>query len=185
MHDLLVVFSHGKESGPLGSKIRLLMEVVEGLGGTAISVNYHEHSDGSAIDQNAPGEADRRVTQLLDTPLPAHQLLVLAGSSMGGYVSTVVSGSLKPDGLFLLAPAFYLDGYDCQTPTPDARHTLIVHGWGDAVVPPDNSIHFARQHCCTLHLLDGDHRLNTALPSIEPIFKIFLQGIRKSSLSQS
>jgi hypothetical protein len=31
--------------------------------------------------------------------------LVLVGSSMGGYVSTIASQSLKPAGLFLMAPA--------------------------------------------------------------------------------
>lgn len=64
MNELLVVFSHGKESGPLGSKIRALIQVAERLGAWAISVNYREHPDGTAIDPDAPGEADRRVAQL-------------------------------------------------------------------------------------------------------------------------
>ena len=181
MNELLVVFSHGKESGPLGSKIRALMQVAEHLGARAISVNYREHPDGTAIDPNAPGEADRRVAQLLSTPLPAHRRLVLAGSSMGGYVSTVASADLQPDGLFLLAPAFYLPGYGCQDPVPHARSSLIVHGWGDDVVPPNHSIRFARQNGCALHLLAGDHRLNAALPAIEPLFGRFLQDLQKHS----
>ena len=49
------------------------------------------------------------------------------------------------------------------------------------MVPPDNSIRFARQHRCALHLLDGDHRLNAALPAIEPLFGLFLQGILAAS----
>ena len=176
MKNLLVVFSHGKESGPLGSKIRALMRVAELHGARTLSVNYREHPDGGGIDHDAPGEADRRVAQLLATALPAHDRLVLVGSSMGGYVSTVASQHLKPDGLFLLAPAFYLPGYACQDLAPHAAPTLIVHGWGDDVVPPDNSIRFARQHRCALHLLDGDHRLNAALPAIEPLFALFLQA---------
>ena len=176
MNELLVIFSHGKESGPLGSKIRALMRVAELQGARTLSVNYREHPNGTAIDHHAPGEADRRVAQLLATPLPAHGRLVLVGSSMGGYVSTVASQHLKPDGLFLLAPAFYLPGYACQDLAPHAASILIVHGWGDDVVPPDNSIRFARQHRCALHLLDGDHRLNAALPAIEPLFALFLQA---------
>ena len=163
MNDLLVVFSHGKESGPQGSKIRALMRVAEQQGACTLSVNYRECADGTAIDHDAPGEADR---------------LVLVGSSMGGYVSTVASEKLKPEGLFLLAPAFYLPGYACQDPVPRAGSTLIVHGWGDDVVPLDHSIRFARQHHCALHLLDGDHRLNAALPAIEPLFGMFLQNIK-------
>ena len=59
---------------------------------------------------------------------------------------------------------------------PHATSTLVVHGWSDDVVPPGNSIDFARKHRCELHLIDGDHRLNAALPAIEPLFMLFLQG---------
>ena len=180
MNQPLVVFSHGKESGPLGSKFQALMRVAELHGARTLSVNYSQHPDGTAIDHDAPGEADRRVAQLLATALPAHGSLVLVGSSMGGYVSTVASETSKPDGLFLLAPAFYLPGYARQDLVPsDTTSTLIVHGWGDVVVPPENSVRFASQHqCqCALHLLAGDHRLNAALPAIEPLFGLFLQRL--------
>ena len=96
---------------------------------------------------------------------------------MGGYVSTVASIRLPVDGLFLLAPAFYLPGYANQDLTPRAKTTMIVHGWGDDVVPAQNSIRFAKAHKCDLHLLDGDHRLNAALPKIEPLFELFLKQV--------
>jgi hypothetical protein len=41
-------------------------------------------------------------------------------------------------------------------------------------VPPVNSIRFAEKHRAELYLLDGDHRLNAALPKIESIFEGFL-----------
>ena len=94
---------------------------------------------------------------------------------MGAYVSTVASQQLKPMGLFLLAPAFYLPGYAQQDLTPHAKATCIVHGWQDDVVPPANSIRFAQTHRCELHLLDGDHRLDNVLPEIEQIFERFLR----------
>jgi alpha/beta superfamily hydrolase len=175
MKNLLVVFSHGKESGPWGSKIQTLAKVAERLGAQAMSVDYREHPAGTLQDPNAPGEADRRVGQLQSTPLPARHQLVLVGSSMGGYVSTVASSCLAVDGLFLLAPAFYLPGYAHQDLAPGAKKTMIVHGWGDSVVPVQNSIRFAAQHQCDLHLLDGDHRLDAALPKIVPLFEIFLK----------
>lgn len=174
MDNLLVVFSHGKESGPLGSKIRALMAVAQRRGAQVMSVNYREYPPGTPHDHDAAGEPDRRVAQLLDTPLPAHQRLVLVGSSMGGYVSTVVSSHWSVDGLFLLAPAFYLPGYKEKKLVSGSKRTLIVHGWGDEVVPVQNSIEFAHQQRCDLHLLDGDHRLNAALPKIEPLFDAFL-----------
>jgi len=174
MEDMLVVFSHGKESGPRGSKIRALASVAERSGAQVLSVDYREHPIGTMHDQNAEGEADRRVGQFLSTPLPSHRQLVLVGSSMGGYVSTVASMRLSVNGLFLLAPAFYLQGYANQDLVPGAERTMIIHGWRDSVVPAQNSIRFAAQHQSDLHLLDGDHRLNDALSRIEPLFELFL-----------
>jgi pimeloyl-ACP methyl ester carboxylesterase len=181
----LVVFSHGKESGPWGSKIRALADIAVRLGAEVISVDYREHPSGVIHDQNSVGEADRRVRQLLSLQPPEYGQLILVGSSMGGYVSTVASVRLPVDGLFLLAPAFYLPGDDNQNVTPHARRTMIVHGWSDGVVPVQNSIRFARQHLCELHILDGDHRLNTALPKIEPLFEMFLDQIIGAGNDQS
>lgn len=177
MKNLLVVFSHGKESGPWGSKIKALADVAERNGATVISVDYREHPIGTQHDQNALGEADRRVGQLLSIQPPEHSKLVLVGSSMAGYVSTVATARLNVDGLFLLAPAFYLNGYANQDPSPRAKQTMIIHGWSDSVVPVKNSIKFAQFHQCDLHLLDGDHRLNDALPKIEPLFDMFLRRV--------
>ena len=177
MDKLLVVFSHGKESGPWGAKFRALADVVERLGGTVISIDYREHPVGVHHDQNGVGEADRRVSQLLSMQPPEHEKLILVGSSMGGYVSTVATARLKPDGLFLLAPAFYMTGYANEDTTPHTKRTSIVHGWNDSVVPVQNSVKFAKQHQCDLHLLEGDHRLNDALSKVEPIFEIFLKQI--------
>ncbi len=173
LNKLLVVFSHGKESGPLGSKIQALMEVAKRHCAQVMSVDYREYPAGVVHDQNRAGEAERRVAQLLSIALPEHDRLVLVGSSMGGYVSTVASQHLNPDGLFLLAPAFYLPGYAQQDLVPNAKQICVVHGWRDNVVPSGNSIRFAERHLADLYLLDGDHRLNAALPKIVSIFENF------------
>lgn len=72
------VFSHGKESGPMGSKILRLMAVAEELGLNAISIDYRECFS-----------ADERVAllheRLIKLNIPLNQV-VLVGSSMGGYV---------------------------------------------------------------------------------------------------
>ncbi len=177
MKNLLVVFSHGKESGPWGSKICALAKVVERCAGCVVSVNYREHPAGIVHDQDAAGEAERRIEQLLATPLPDHQKLILVGSSMGGYVSTVASQTLAVKGLCLMAPAFYFPEYAHQNPIPHATQTLIFHGWNDTVVPVDHSIRFAKEHSCDLHVLNDDHRLNDALPRIEPLFELFIHRV--------
>lgn len=118
--------------------------------------------------------------QLLATTLPEHNQLVLVGSSMGAYVSTVASEILKPDGLFLLAPAFYNKGYAVQNPVPYSDDTLIVHGWNDDVIAYQNSIQFAAEHRCSLMLLDSDHRLNDAIKHIGYLFDLFLTNLFNS-----
>jgi len=173
---MLVVFSHGKESGPHGRKLHALAEVAREHGALTVSVDYRESPLGTKHDANRPGEAERRVGQLLAEPLPKVARTVFVGSSMGGYVSTVAALKKPVDGLFLLAPAFFLQGYEAQSFEGTLPPTEIVHGWSDEVVPWQNSARFAERHRCTLHLINGDHRLDEALPRIERLFRLFLSS---------
>jgi hypothetical protein len=96
---------------------------------------------------------------------------------MGAYVSGLAATSLKPAGLFLLAPAFGLPGYAQPHPRVQVPRLEIVHGWHDEVVPVDNAIDFGRAHGAALHLLDADHRLMAVLDQIEVLFGLFLDGV--------
>lgn len=96
----LILFAHGKESGPWGSKIQHIAAIAEQRGAEVLSPDYSDLPN-----------ADARVARLLDLPLPDHERLIMVGSSMGGYASTVASITLKPTGLFLMAPALYMPGY--------------------------------------------------------------------------
>lgn len=175
---LLVVFSHGKESGPQGAKIQVLAGIAREEGADTLAVDYREFPAGTVHDHDLPGEADRRVAQLLATALPPHQRLLLVGSSMGGYVSAVAARTLPAAGVFLLAPALTMPGYGPVPPTPLATHVAIVHGWRDEVIPWEQSARWAAQARCTLHLLEGDHRLDTAMPAIAPLFRQFVRTVR-------
>lgn len=166
MSNHLVYFAHGKESGPWGEKISALATIARSRGCRVESPDY-------SFTMNA----DERVAHFLSLKPKTQGRLILVGSSMGGYVSTVASATLQPAGLFLLAPAFFIPGYQQQSPTPCAAQTAIVHGWNDEVVPVDNSIRFARAHRVRLHLLDGDHRLTDCLPQIERLFSVFLEEV--------
>jgi len=160
-----IVFSHGKESGPWGSKIKRLADTATDLGHTMDSLNYTDTMD-----------PDVRVARLINSLKKTKAELVLVGSSMGGYVSLVASQLVRVKGVFLLAPALYMPGYAEQSYTRTAP-TEIVHGWGDDVIPPDNSIRFAREADCTLHLISGDHRLNSSLDEVESLFVRFLHSL--------
>jgi fermentation-respiration switch protein FrsA (DUF1100 family) len=55
--------------------------------------------------------------------------------------------SCRCAGVFVLAPAFFMPGYEQYTPQPPPGCPVtIVHGWNDTVVPPENSVRYARQH---------------------------------------
>jgi pimeloyl-ACP methyl ester carboxylesterase len=150
-----VVFSHGKESGPWGSKITAMAAVVRELGMAVESVDYRGMDD--------PGA---RVAKLIATGDELKGPLVLVGSSMGGHVSAAAASRLKPKGLYLLAPAFYMAGYEEYTPQEVSCPTVIVHGWHDEIVPVENSIRWAREHEAALHVLNSDHRLEDQIDAI-------------------
>ena len=142
-----VIFSHGQESGPWGTKIRAMAERVRAMGCEADSVDYQGIAD--------PGV---RVDKLIGECAEIQGPLILVGSSMGGHVATAAAQRLSAAGLFVLAPAYYMEGYEDLTPPPPDMPICIVHGWRDEIVPVDNSIRFARQCRATLHLVDGDPR---------------------------
>jgi len=158
-----VVFSHGKESGPWGNKISALAEVARDEGYEVESVDYRGIDD--------PRE---RVTRLLAFCRNFEGRLVLVGSSMGGHVCTAGSRLLRAEGLFLLAPAFYMPGYEELTPPPPDCPITIMHGWRDEVVPVANSIRFARRYGAMLHVVDSDHRLQDRIGDMLVFFEHFL-----------
>jgi len=161
-----VVFSHGKESGPWGSKITAMAAVVRDLNVAVESVDYRGLDDPSD-----------RVRKLIATSAEFKNPLVLVGSSMGGHVSAAAASRLQPRGLFLLAPAFYMTGYEEHTPRDVACPTAIVHGWHDAIVPVENSIRWAREHQAALHLLNSDHRLEDQIEAICLLLRAFLPAL--------
>lgn len=168
--DNLVLFSHGMMSRPSGTKIQRLSVIAHAKGFRT-----------EALDYSSTYDPDERVEMLLKhNPQPTGQL-ILVGSSMGSYVATVASKQLQPTGLFLLAPAFYLAGYQQSELTPYAQKTSIVHGWNDEIIPFDHSVQFGQAHQADVHLLPGDHRLMDVLPQIEHLFSLYLDSIQTLS----
>ena len=158
----LVCFAHGKESGPWGIKITHLAEVARRHGYDVMSPDYSHTHDPRA-----------RVQHLLSLA-PHAENLVLAGSSMGGYVSAMACAALQPRALFLMAPALYFPGWDEEAQSIPAL-SCVVHGWRDEIVPVERGIRFAQHNHSDLHVLDSDHTLNDQLPALEPLFSDLLK----------
>ena len=159
-----VIFSHGQESGPWGTKIRAMAERAKILGCKVDSVDY----------QGIPDPTER-VRKLVRECALIDDRLILVGSSMGGHVATAAAEESGAVGLFVLAPAYYMPGYEALTPLPPEIPICIVHGWHDDIVPAENSIRFAQTCCATLHLVDGDHRLTDNIDEINEYFTYFIK----------
>lgn len=162
----LVHFVHGKVSGPWGRKITYLADIARANGCEAESVDYAGSADPTA-------RADKLVAACADQSRPT----ILVGSSMGGWVATAASNQIRPLGLFLLAPAFYLPGYSDISPFCKPDNIEVVHGWRDEVIPYANSVRFGFQQSCAVHFVDDNHRLEGKLEIIGNYFTLFLQRI--------
>ncbi len=161
-----VIFSHGQESGPWGSKIKAMAAMVRELGCAADSIDYR----GITYPTD-------RVQKLVAECRNIEDSLLLVGSSIGGHVATAGAQSLNAIGLFVLAPAYFMPGYEELTPDAPDMPICIVHGWHDDVVPVENSIRFARQCHATLHVVDGDHRLTANIDEINDYLQRFVEKI--------
>lgn len=163
----VVYFAHGKESGPWGLKIKQMAKVAEARGLRVVSPDYSDTMD--------PAVRVERLKGLLAED--EAQRVILVGSSMGGYVSAFASAcDERIAGLFLLAPALYMQGYEGEPTTP-AVPVTVVHGWQDDIVPPANAYRFAEKHGARLLMLDALHDLNAVVAEVCAEFEVFLQGL--------
>src|SRR5437868_5515253 len=100
-----IVFSHGQDGEPWGTKIVAMAEVAKRHELKVDSVDYRGMAD--------PAE---RVAKLLQYCTSSAGPFILVGSSMGGHVAAAVASQVSTRGLFLLAPAFFMPGYEQYTP---------------------------------------------------------------------
>lgn len=160
-----IVFSHGLDGAQWGKKITAMAEVARRYQLQVESVDY------------ANLETPARVARLLEVCRRLDRPVILVGSSLGAHVATTVSAQVATRGLYLLAPAFFMPGFEQYTPRPPACPVTIVHGWRDDVVPVDNALRFAREHRCTLHLIDADHRMHENVDEVCELLDRFLRRL--------
>ena len=158
-----LVFSHGKDSEPWGTKIVALAETARDLGWQCESVDYR------GID-TVEGRLEKLLMAARELPPAVH-----VGSSLGGFLAVAGSIPCAARGLFLMAPAFDLPGLP-PTPACAACPITVVHGWNDDIVPVEIGIDFARSQGATLHVVKDGHRLHDSLPQIQLWLSGFLRG---------
>lgn len=164
-----IIFSHGKESGPDGRKIQLMRSIAKSLGHATYPINYQECKN--------VGERVEKLRDFINSKVS--DSIILVGSSMGGYVSTVIANEFRLKGLFLLCPALYMNdrGYDIQEYHPLSESIEVIHGWQDDIVPVDHSIRFCRATGASLLLVDDGHRLQDSHDRIQSSFEGFLKRV--------
>ncbi|MDE0129354.1 MAG: alpha/beta fold hydrolase [Gammaproteobacteria bacterium] len=160
----VVLFSHGQESGPWGTKITALAQDAKDAGLAVDSIDYRGMAD--------PAE---RAKKLIARMRNFSEEILLVGSSMGGYVAVAAAQQQPAAGLFLMAPALAVPGWPKLGETVSAP-AFIVHGWQDDIVPIEWSIDFARANHARLHLLNAGHSLTEALDEIQGLFGAFLSA---------
>ena len=158
-----VVFSHGQASGPWGRKISALAEVARS-----------EHHEAHSVDYRGVDEPRARVARLVDFCKDLSGDLVLVGSSLGGYVAVAAASLLHARGVFVMAPALYMEGIPSLRAGGLDCPVTAVHGWRDEVVPFEHSVRFAQSYHAALHLLDSDHLLHNQIRVLQYLFEYFL-----------
>ena len=169
------ILSHGFESGPDATKVTALAEAAERLGWS------HERPDYTDLD------ARREVSELGDVPARLQRLLqlaqaaaargplVLAGSSLGAWISAQLSLQVPLRGLFLMAPPIW----------PGEKHAMqaaqvpisILHGWHDELIPAQQVVDWAQARNARLLLVDDSHRLSDHVDASADAFAAFLQAL--------
>jgi alpha/beta superfamily hydrolase len=152
------ILSHGFESGPDATKVVALAEVAERLGWT------HERPDYTDLDArreiSSLGDVLARLDRLrtLARAAAARGPLVLAGSSLGAYISGAVSLEVPTRGLFLMAPPVTMG----PLPALDAAPVpvSVIHGWDDELIPAQQVADWAFPRRARLLLVNDSHRLS-------------------------
>lgn len=169
------ILSHGFESGPDATKVTALAEVAERHGWT------HERPDYTDLDTRRDvgelGDVPARMERLraLASAAAQHGPLVLAGSSLGAYISGRVSLQVPIRGLFLMAPPIVMG----PLPALDAAPVpvSILHGWHDELIPAAEVVRWAAPRGARLLLVEDSHRLSAHVEASAEAFGQLLSAL--------
>ena len=160
-----IILSHGSGSSPDATKVSMLAMLAESLGWRTQRPDYRAADARGHLDSVAPRIARLRATvEALDAPP------LLVGSSMGAFVSGLVSLEVPVAGLLLLATPSEIPGharkFDLRTEGP----VMLIHGWRDEVCPLAGVQALAAARRLPLLVLDDDHRLGSSMDVIAAQF---------------
>lgn len=174
------ILSHGFESGPDATKVTALAEVAERFGWS------HERPDYSDLDAkhdvSTLGDVEARLSRLRARAQAAAERgpLVMAGSSLGAYISARIALALSNHGvpvkaLFLMAPPLTMG----PLPALDAPSVpiSIIHGWDDELIPAMAVATWAQARRARLLMVDDSHRLTANVQTSADAFAALLSSL--------
>lgn len=174
------ILSHGFESGPDATKVTALADVAERFGWSCERPDYTDLDARREI--GALGDVPQRLVRLraLAQTAAARGPLVMAGSSLGAYISARIALELSDDGvstqaLFLMAPPLTMG----PLPALDAPSVpiSIIHGWDDELIPAMAVADWAQTRRARLLLVDDGHRLSANVQTSADAFATLLAGL--------
>lgn len=167
-----VILSHGSGSSPQATKVSALAAQAEALGWSTQRPDYSTDDARGHADCVAPRISRLRATiEALDEPP------VLVGSSMGAFVSGLVSLDVPVAALLLLAAPSEIPGYARQFDVRPDVSALLIHGWRDEVCPLNGIYAFAARRKLPLLIVDDDHRLGSSMDAISAQFRVLLDQL--------
>jgi len=167
-----IILSHGSGSGPDATKVSALAALAESLGWRTQRPDYRADDARGHAASVAPRIARlRAIIEALDAPP------LLVGSSMGAFVSGLVSLDVPVAGLLLLATPSEIPGYARRLDLRTAGPVMLIHGWRDEVCPLAGLQAFAATSRLPLLLVDDDHRLGSSMDVIATQFRSMLDRL--------
>jgi alpha/beta superfamily hydrolase len=167
-----VIISHGLMSGPDATKATALAQACDLLGWSCERPDYRD------LDALQPplGDVQARIARLQGLAEAVNGPVLLAGSSMGAFISAQVSLRLPVRGLFLMAPPISLEGHAMRLQTA-AVPLSIVHGWHDELIPADDVLAWAKSHHARICMVNDDHRLSAHVDYCAQQFALMLGSL--------
>ena len=171
----VAIISHGLQSSAAATKATALAEVGQTLGWQCIRPDYRDLDQSQA---HAPlGDVAARIARLQSLAREhAGAPLVLAGSSMGAFVSARVSLAVPVRGLYLMAPPAKLEGNPMSLEAAVVP-TWILHGWDDELIPASEVMRWAAPRRDRLLLVNDSHRLANHVQFAAEDFGRFLESL--------
>ena len=169
------ILSHGFESGPDATKVTALADVAERLGWSCERPDYTDLDGKREVSELGDVPARLRRLAALATDAAARGPVVLAGSSLGAWVSGQVSLRVPVAGLFLMAPPIRMG--EAHPFDAAAVPTSIVHGWADELCSAAEVIEWAGSRRARLLLIDDGHRLSSHVETSAAAFEQLLAGL--------